>query len=341
MEREFETGQILVNKRRCWRALRLALWFNEHADFYYRYLHGDKETFHLAFRKLGTSYALVATPIHTLPGTMCQHDFSGRRIFQHRNTDKWSLWLHNREARGFRFEQECREYVRQLQRLWDGRMTAWTQGHSPVIRESRPPRIATYLISCPEREQLRNRTLRDLAQTDWGMEPVVVQWESAPETADPQVRQTQTALQALQRSLDGQAEYVLLLEDDLEFNRYLRHNLLRWQPLRAGWITLASLYNPGLFEAACDVQHHTLIVEPRNVFGSQAFLLSRAAVEYVVRHWHRVHGLQDIRMSRLAGRLGQPLYCHAPSLVQHVGRESLWGGTFHQAPDFVPDWRAG
>src|SRR6266446_5865383 len=50
-EPEFETGQIVVDKRRCWRALRLSLWFNEHSDFYYRYLHGDKETFHLAFRK--------------------------------------------------------------------------------------------------------------------------------------------------------------------------------------------------------------------------------------------------------------------------------------------------
>src|SRR6185436_18372670 len=51
-EQEFESGQILVDKSRCWKALCLSLWFNENSDFYYRYVHGDKETFHLAFRKL-------------------------------------------------------------------------------------------------------------------------------------------------------------------------------------------------------------------------------------------------------------------------------------------------
>src|SRR6266446_1513730 len=52
--------------------------------------YGEKETFHLAFRKMKQSYRLVHKPIHRLEGTMCQHDFQGRRIFQHRNTDKWS-----------------------------------------------------------------------------------------------------------------------------------------------------------------------------------------------------------------------------------------------------------
>jgi len=92
---EFESGQLLVDKQRCWRALNLALWFNAHSDFYYQYLHGDKETFHLAFRKTQTPFALVPVPIQPLVGTMCQHDFQGRRVFQHRNTDKWDLFLPN------------------------------------------------------------------------------------------------------------------------------------------------------------------------------------------------------------------------------------------------------
>jgi len=121
-ELEFETGQIVVDKQRCWRALCLTLWFNENSDFYYRYFHGDKETFRLAFRKLRKPYALVPKPIHSLERTMCQHDFQGRRIFQHRNRDKWRLSLRNRVIAGFRFETECREYLRALRRLWDGRI---------------------------------------------------------------------------------------------------------------------------------------------------------------------------------------------------------------------------
>src|SRR5262249_48229832 len=94
-EPEFETGQLLVDKERCWRALRLALWFNENSDFYYQHVHGDKETFHLAFRKLRKLYSLVPKPLHSLEGTMCQHDFEGRRIFQHRSNNKWHLLLPN------------------------------------------------------------------------------------------------------------------------------------------------------------------------------------------------------------------------------------------------------
>jgi len=32
----------------------------------------------------------------------------------------------------------------------------------------------------------------------------------------------------------------------------------------------------------------------------------------------------------------EPIYYHTPSLVQHVGIESAWGGHFHWAPDYDP-----
>jgi hypothetical protein len=107
-EPEFETGQILLDKKRCWPALSLTMWFNENSDFYYRHLHGDKETFHLAFRKLRQPYSLVKTPIHRLEGTFCQHDFHGMRIFQHRTGAKWALSGRNPRVTDFWFEKECR-----------------------------------------------------------------------------------------------------------------------------------------------------------------------------------------------------------------------------------------
>jgi hypothetical protein len=87
-EAEFESGQIVVDKRRSWRALQLAMHLNSHSDFYYRHVHGDKETFHMAWRMLDEPYTMVPWPIHSLPATMCQHDLSGRRLFQHRNFAK-------------------------------------------------------------------------------------------------------------------------------------------------------------------------------------------------------------------------------------------------------------
>ncbi|HEX8913936.1 MAG TPA: hypothetical protein VF796_16425 [Humisphaera sp.] len=112
-EPEFESGQIVVDKSRCAEPLSLTMWMNEHSDFWYRHVHGDKETFHLAWRKLDRPYAMPPYPIHTLGGTMCQHDFQGRRVFQHRNLRKWSLGSNPRTP-GFDHEQECLAIVEQL-----------------------------------------------------------------------------------------------------------------------------------------------------------------------------------------------------------------------------------
>jgi hypothetical protein len=34
------------------------------------------------------------------------------------------------------------------------------------------------------------------------------------------------------------------------------------------------------------------------------------------------------------------IHYHVPSLVQHVGAASTWGGVYHTAPDFERDWKA-
>jgi len=342
-EKEFESGQIVVDKARCWRALWLSMWFNENADFYYQHVHGDKETFHLAFRKLNQSYSLVKKRIQPLAGTMCQHDFEGRRVFQHRNMDKWNLFLHNRQVKGFWFEKECRQYVRQLQDLWDGSIDPQTikrfRSFPKRTATRKPLRIQSIMISCAQREKLRLRTLENLAATDWGEAVVNVRMDEGIGD-DRQRRQTLCAYNALQESLRSDFDYVLFLEDDLEFNRHLRHNLEKWVPLKTGQAIVASLYNPSVREFRCDALRNVRLVDPNCVFGSQALLLSKMAVKYTVSHWQTVRGMQDIRISRLAGKLGAPICYHAPSLVQHVGKRSTWGGGFHRALDFDEHWRA-
>ena len=121
-EPEFETGQILIDKERCWKPLLLSMWYNEYSDFYYHHIHGDKETFHMAFRKLKKSYSMPDTPIYSLSGVMCQHDFKGRKIFQHRNLVKWSFHGDNQSVEGFIYEEECRGFLQDLRKKWDGRI---------------------------------------------------------------------------------------------------------------------------------------------------------------------------------------------------------------------------
>jgi hypothetical protein len=114
-EPEVESGQVVLDKRRCWRALQLTMHLNEHSDFYYEYVHGDKETFHMAWRMLGQEYAMVPHALEPLEGTMCQHDFHGRRVFQHRNMLKWRLPANdNPRVAGFQCEEQCRTFLEEL-----------------------------------------------------------------------------------------------------------------------------------------------------------------------------------------------------------------------------------
>lgn len=106
-DREFESGQLCVDRRRCGRELLLALWLNEHSDFWYRYVWGDKDTFQLAWRKLGRDWAMPARgPIDLHGMAMGQCDFEGRVLFQHRNGAKWSLH-DNPRIPGFVAEERC------------------------------------------------------------------------------------------------------------------------------------------------------------------------------------------------------------------------------------------
>lgn len=116
-EPEVQAGELLIDKSKHWKPLRLALWFNEHHRFFYRHMNGDKDTFRFAWHKLGAEFVMAPHPIHTLAGTMCQHDFEGRRLFQHRNRLKWSLKKKNVKVEGFEYQEDCLEFVESLRHL--------------------------------------------------------------------------------------------------------------------------------------------------------------------------------------------------------------------------------
>ena len=111
------SGQLLVDKARCWRALQLVLHYNRHSDFYFRHLHGDQDTFYFAWRKLGQSYAMPPFPVELLPYTFGEPDFTGRRIFQHR-LRKWRFTQENVSIPGFLHEEECRAALNELREKW-------------------------------------------------------------------------------------------------------------------------------------------------------------------------------------------------------------------------------
>jgi hypothetical protein len=57
-----ESGQVVVNKRLCWRPLQLAWWYNDHGDWAYLHGHGDRHTFEVAWARLGAPTSAMKRP---------------------------------------------------------------------------------------------------------------------------------------------------------------------------------------------------------------------------------------------------------------------------------------
>src|ERR1019366_3922887 len=237
----------------------------------------------------------------------------------------------------------CRADIAQLQRRWGGGLGRGVKGWSGAVvrakRRGRPWKMMAGMISGVKRDKSRQQTLDNLARTDWDDAPLLVKIDDG-DADGYREREAQCAYLALEKGLEHGADYILLLEDDLDFNQHLGHNLHNWGPLKAGVVTLASLFNPGVRELACDLRNNARIVNPKAVFGSQAFLIANDTVQYIVRHWDEVEGGQDIKISRLAGRQRKLIFYHAPSLVQRIRTPSAPGASFREAVDFDPHWKA-
>ena len=121
-EPEFETGQMLIDKRQSWRPLNLAWHYNERCDLYYRLIHGDKDTFHMAWRKAGAAYAMPAKAMRFVSRAMVQHDLSGRRVFEHLARCKFTYDGNHPELEGIESHASARNHVAALKQLWNGQI---------------------------------------------------------------------------------------------------------------------------------------------------------------------------------------------------------------------------
>jgi hypothetical protein len=327
-EPEFESGQMLFDKSRCALPLRFCVWLNENSDFYYRYLHGDKETFHIAFRKLKKKYSLVPKPVDWIDSTMCQHDFEGRRIFQHRNMDKWDL-IGNRRIQDFWFEDECRSYITSLKERWNGSLRPVPRKPFAKLGGPSAPKIAVIIFD--ESQDAVSQTLEFLENAGWkGIVPVVI----------PELNRTELngeLSESIRLSFENSPEYVLLLQGKLILNRYLFHNLANWKLLREKRIAIASLYNPRVQEFACDFANNARLASPKTTFDSPAMVISRNVADLLTSGRSRTGGI-GFQVARFARKLNQPIYFHAPSLVQRLSMED--SHSFAQAADFDAQWRA-
>jgi hypothetical protein len=214
--------------------------------------------------------------------------------------------------------------------------------HVPGAVSTHPRRfISPWLLTCPQRLGILQATLASFRRTDWQTPLRIHCTPQSGEIGDPEDSPIKRAHLAILRSaLDAPGTHFLILEDDVTFNVNLHHNLLHWDLWE--WVEdihFATLYNPGL-QAAVPFTPNALKFSADVAAGAQARLFSRACAELILEKFNSSAGVgpQDRQFAILASEFG-PLWAHRPSLVQHTGKESTWGGPWHQAIDYDPVWR--
>lgn len=340
-----ETGQFVMNKRACWEPLQLAWWLSDHSDWSYMHGYGDKGVLEVAWHWCRAPYTMYQEEVAWSVHSFLHVGPDGKLLLVHRCKDKFRFgspvymnpqpFATNRFHPDLPLEAECFGWLRELDRELNPRPA---NGGSTAA-----PRLKAYVYTCPERREVCEGTLARFRATDWGEDPVACVDDGGGPTNT--YRLAANARRALAAALADDADFFLFLEDDLLFNLHLRHNLAHWPPLRDGWLWMGSLYNPGLYPdpqvAAGDLRaSRALTVARGSYYSTQAVVLSRLAVETVLREWDDAPEAFDLKIAAIAERHSPGVLLHLPSLVQHVPVPSTWGGGGNRAQNFDPFFRA-
>ncbi|MEM9678235.1 MAG: hypothetical protein AAF890_09275 [Pseudomonadota bacterium] len=118
----FETGQILVDKRRHAKTLDLTLALNERSDVIYDHMYGDKDTFFMAWQLDAADYAFVPHRPMLPERTLLQRGFDGEVLFQHRTNSKWLYSGSQHTYEGEVHRDVCHGYLADLKMIWNGQL---------------------------------------------------------------------------------------------------------------------------------------------------------------------------------------------------------------------------
>lgn len=187
---------------------------------------------------------------------------------------------------------------------------------------------------------MRAATLASLSASGWLDAPEVVLDDGQGATRLERIHCTWRRV--VRQAAGAMADFVLLLEDDLQFGTWFAENLSNWPLLGqvgAGGAFFASLYNPERPFIRRHTSERWAVAYAHAMWGSQALLMTPGTARFIDAHWDYVAGNPDQRMPRLAARV-TPVYLHVPSLVDHAPVPTTWGGIEHRARDFDPEFRA-
>lgn len=96
-----ESGQILVNKQKCWKALCVSYYLNYHHNIFYKIFFGDKDLYYVAFQLTGITYyqndyyphgiGTQGTEFGRVNVLIQRHPTNGDDCFMHRTLSKITL----------------------------------------------------------------------------------------------------------------------------------------------------------------------------------------------------------------------------------------------------------
>lgn len=125
-EPDFETGQYLINKEKCYKELQLTMWMNEHSDWFYKFVYGDKSTFHLAWRKCKSDYAITSKPAGWRRPCILQYDLKNHLVFQHACQGKEMMFDGSGPNNQINHHL-IKEAFEERQKIWSGTIYSWQE----------------------------------------------------------------------------------------------------------------------------------------------------------------------------------------------------------------------
>lgn len=219
--------------------------------------------------------------------------------------------------------------------------------HKMALHTTFHATIVTYLGNL----QQAHATLAVFRESDWGSEPAVFvqppHWPKGKPAASANYKRALVAAEA------SGADFALLLEDDVRVCCHLRHNLSTIPVVARRQADCLTLFMPDLIADPWEREEPHLgyrLAKPRyagpntmweryRLWGSQAYLFSRAFVRALLERWDTLTEGQDSRVLAVCNALKVPMYYTKPCLVEHVPLVTAFGTPVAYAPDFDPDFR--
>lgn len=175
--------------------------------------------------------------------------------------------------------------------------------------------IEAFMITCPERMDMRLATLASLRGSDWGWDnhKLTVIHDHEPPSRPKLEHIYRTYERMVKMAANSSADWVLMLEDDVrfpaDFYAHVRRIMDQAEREEDAFVSL----------------YHSPVAK---FFGGQAILARRKTIGWAWLHWLEEESLHcDIKLPRLASKVCRTWII---GLVKHVGK-STWGGPEHRA----------